>query len=89
MLIAKKLLDRLWEKYLLGTQHLKFNLLNARPYFRIKDVFGFLAALFILFMICFWEPWVLGDPGTQHTPYAYGSAFTLIKIKNERPRRQL
>jgi ubiquinol-cytochrome c reductase cytochrome b subunit len=39
-----------------------FDKLRFHPYFRIKDVFGFLAALFILLIICFWGPWVLGDP---------------------------
>jgi ubiquinol-cytochrome c reductase cytochrome b subunit len=33
-----------------------FDKLRFHPYFRIKDVFGFLAALFILFIICFWGP---------------------------------
>ncbi len=39
-----------------------FDKIRFHPYFSLKDIFGMVLIIRALFMICFWGPWVLGDP---------------------------
>jgi len=39
-----------------------FDKVRFHPYFSTKDLFGALFLLFFLFILCFWSPWLLGDP---------------------------
>jgi len=39
-----------------------FDKISFNPYFVYKDVFGFLFMFFIFNFICFFHPWLLGDP---------------------------
>jgi ubiquinol-cytochrome c reductase cytochrome b subunit len=36
--------------------------ISFHPYFSLKDLFGFFVILFIFSGICFFYPWILGDP---------------------------
>ncbi len=39
-----------------------FDKVRFHPYFRTKDLFGGFFLITFLFLICFWYPWILGDP---------------------------
>jgi len=39
-----------------------FDKISFHPYFSLKDLFGFFVILFIFSGICFFYPWILGDP---------------------------
>merc|ERR1712241_731214 len=39
-----------------------FDKISFHPYFSLKDLFGFFVILFIFSRICFFYPWILGDP---------------------------
>jgi len=39
-----------------------FDKIRFHPYFRLKDIFGIFIIFFLLFIICFSSPWLLGDP---------------------------
>jgi len=39
-----------------------FDKISFHPYFSLKDLFGFFVILFIFRGICFFYPWILGDP---------------------------
>ena len=39
-----------------------FDKVRFHPYFTFKDIFGFFFIILILAAICFWAPWILGDP---------------------------
>lgn len=39
-----------------------FDKISFHPYFRLKDAFGFFVMLSLLALLCFFNPWVLGDP---------------------------
>lgn len=39
-----------------------FDKVAFHPYFRIKDLFGFFTIIILLSIMCFFLPWILGDP---------------------------
>ena len=39
-----------------------FDKISFHPYFSFKDIFGFIVIIFLLIFICFFFPWILGDP---------------------------
>ena len=39
-----------------------FDKVRFHPYFTFKDMFGFFLIITTLAFICFWYPWILGDP---------------------------
>jgi len=39
-----------------------FDKVSFHPYFRLKDLFGFIVICFILTVLCLYKPWILGDP---------------------------
>lgn len=39
-----------------------FDKISFHPYFIYKDLFGFIVIFFFLIILCFTNPWLLGDP---------------------------
>jgi len=39
-----------------------FDKVSFHPYFTYKDLFGFVVIFFLLLILCFTNPWLLGDP---------------------------
>merc|ERR1711997_993832 len=39
-----------------------FDKISFHPYFSSKDLFGFFTIILFLLIICFYSPWLLGDP---------------------------